>query len=106
MHNSQLHLFICGFDNLTVCVAAYPVWLYSQEVAPLPQFSLAFVSALHTVHTHTHTLKALQTTLREDGRPCRLTQKLLILLSAAMNDLPISELRNEFNTNNESGRIL
>lgn len=44
----------------------------------------------------------------DEDRPCRLTQKLLILLSAAMNDLPrpISEFRNEFNTNNDSGRIL
>lgn len=77
-----------------VCETVYPC---RQEVAPLPQFSLAF--CLHSVlystaqthtrtlsHTHTHT--ELQPTLRDGDRPCCLTQKLLILLSAAMNDLP------------------
>lgn len=76
--------------RVCVRVTVYPC---RQEVAPLPQFSLAF--CLHSVlysaaqtHTHTHTLAQLQPSLRDGDRPCRLTQKLLILLSAAMNDFP------------------
>lgn len=102
--------------RVRLCIHVVKRWPHS------PSFHSPFVYTLyctlllkhthtHTfrhTHTHTHTHSQLQPTLRDRDRPCRLTQKLLILLSAAMNDLPwpISEFRNEFNTNNDSGRIL
>lgn len=95
-----------------VCACVVKRWPHS------PSFRLPFVCTPSPQHTlwwtrrRVHVCIAhsqLPTHQESDGdRPCWLTQKLLILLSSAMNDLPrpISEFRNEFNTNNDSGRIL